>query len=112
MVSMPFIPLTGLCEEMKYPGPQKHLVKGFLTQPGVADVLCGVSVAVKVHPLAKAVYPHHSLSSKLVYLSHQLVIPAPVILFNQSFSFVEFFSMLITEMADHAVEAAALKLHL
>lgn len=51
----PFIPLpTVLCEKMNYPGPQKHLVKNFLTRPGVADVLCGASVATSVHLLAKA----------------------------------------------------------
>lgn len=55
---------------------------------------------------------HITLSSKLVYLSHELVIPAPVLLFNQNFSFVEFFFMLTTEMADDAVEAGALELHL
>lgn len=42
-----FIPLlTVLCEKKKYSGPQKHLVKIFCSQPGMADVLCGASAAV------------------------------------------------------------------
>lgn len=81
-------------------------------QPGEADVLSGASVTIYVN-LPTKTCPHH-ISSKSVYLSdsrnHQLLIPAPALLFNHTFEFVEnFFFALAEETADHDMETGALE---